>query len=286
MNVAVVMPVGPGRLENVLAVLASLKVQSRLPNQLVLVEDGPDVGLRNLELDSRVQRLLCAKHEPGMEQPRNVGARWASYLGATHLWFLDSDVVVSPFALEELELALEQGPEDRILVAPYDWAGPGVREYVPRGDPRIEMADPRWPSFDTYGPPDVLHYDLGAALACFSGNLLWPVEQFERVGGFHPMLHHGRCEDGELGLRASSLGVGVSFVASARGMHLWHAINHALATERNSRDVPLLNAWHPWVQEQGVIVKEADGARFEWKCPRCGNDVNTLDGWAHVETCA
>lgn len=290
MKVAAVIPVGPGRLENLIEVLASLRSQTRLPDAVVIVEDGPALdGVSFQGLDLATSLIVhTAKHEPGMEQPRNIGTRVAEAVwGVDHVWFLDSDVVVDTDCLEELETALERGPQDRIVVAPYDWLAPGLR---PTSQGRVPPEwygwnnDPRWEQFRASPPERVYNADLGAALACFSGNLLWPVSEFKRVGGFWNELHHGRCEDGELGLRAAAMGVGISFASAARGWHLWHPVNHELAVARNARDVPMLNDRHPWVQGAGVILTDRDGAAFDVRC-RCEQTIATIGWWDHAADC-
>lgn len=290
-KVGVVIPVGPGRLENVTAVMGCLAEQKVKPAACVLVYDGPQQrGLFGGPMPT--VHLETPKHEPGMEQPRNIGVRRLrrAFPEITHAWFLDSDVIVEPDCLKQIIAAnnaitddtcngLGAEVKDRILVAPYDWLPDGVRH------PAHELRnDPRWPSFDRYGPDDVLRGDLAAGLACFSGNLVWPIDEFERVGGFWPQIHHGRCEDGELGLRAVAMDVPISFVPEARGWHLCHPVNHDLALARNSRDVPMLNARHPWVEGSGVFMVDRDGKAFDVMCP-CGAQVPTIGWWAHAERC-
>ena len=291
MEVGVVIPVGPGRVENVLQVLKALAEQTEVPRIVVCVCDGPDAAL---EVEGAgyptVLAILNApeKHQPGMEQPRNVGVRLLRDLartdsrvaGLTHVWFLDSDIIVGPDCLEMYQSAMEAEPIERVLVGPYDWMPEGSREPMPD-----LKNDPRWVSFDQYEPFQMLTEDLSAGLACFSGNLIWPLDEFERVGGFWNDLHHGRCEDGELGLRAVAMGVPIGFVREARGWHLWHPIDLAWAQGANARDVPMLNERHPWVQGEGLFVVEEDGKRFNHRCPNCGQEFNSSEIWAHQSAC-
>jgi hypothetical protein len=100
---------------------------------------------------------------------------------------------------------------------------------------------------------------LNVGLACFSGNLIWPLLDFKRIGGFWNELHHGRCEDGELGLRAVAQGIPISYASLARGWHLDHPTDVAEKMRRNARDVPMLNERHPWVAGHDVFVVEEDG---------------------------
>jgi GT2 family glycosyltransferase len=283
----VVIPVGAGRAENLALVLNSLNVQTVKPEVVVLVCDGPGAYLE-LEpkegFDLPISVIHAPKHEPGMEQPRNIGVRELEKFGCTHAWFLDTDVIIGEDALEQIFGAYvaseNQGERAEIVVAPYDWMPPGARAPMPS-----LQNDPRWPSFDRYAFYEVIRGDLAAGLACFSGNLVWPIEEFKRVGGFWSELHHGRCEDGELGLRAVRMGIGITFQRTARGWHLWHPINEKLTEERNARDVPMLNDRHPWVQGEGVFVVEEDGARFDVNCPNCNQTFKTVEIFAHQAGC-
>jgi hypothetical protein len=258
-----------------------------------MVGDGPE-ATRDTEValdqnrDHPIHEMVVvevAKHEPGMEQPRNRGVRKVEQLNGEvapesridTVWFLDSDILVAPEALAAFDEAM--GDAKRILVGPYDWLPAGLREPAPE-----LKNDPRWVSFDEHDRHKVLVDDLSAGLACFSGNLVWPIDEFTRIGGFWNALHHGRCEDGELGLRAVACGVPISFVAAARGWHLDHPINFDLTIQRNERDVPMLNERHPWVQGEGLFVVEEDGKRFNVRCA-CGWEGNTAEIWNHQATC-
>jgi len=289
MNTAIVIPVGPSRQENLRASLQTIKEMTVKPTLVVTVMDG-EVDISDEEVREAVsvaptEVLRVAKHEPGMEQPRNLGVRWISRMNEDlctrgldlldHVWFLDSDILVAPDALAHYE---ETGG-GRILAGPYDWLPSGVREPMPE-----LRNDPRWPSFNDHDPQEALESDLSAGLACFSGNLVWPIDQFTRIGGFWNELHHGRCEDGELGLRAVACGIPISFVREARGWHLDHPINVELTLERNRRDVPMLNLRHPWVQGEGLFVVEQDGKRFNVRCA-CGWEGNTAEIWHHQAGC-
>lgn len=280
----VVIPLGAGRRENVAMTLRSLHEQTRLPEAIVIVADGPEAAIKPHGLSIPTLQVISPKHEPGLEQPRNVGVRMLEkhFDGCNAAWFIDSDIIFAQDALAKLTETWEGG-EERIIQAPYEWLAPGQREIHPElyNDPRWAMLnEERWrdPAAQSVG-------ELNVGLGCFSGNLVWPIEEFTRIGGFWNEIHHGRCEDGELGLRAVAQGVPITCCPGARGYHLWHPINHELATERNARDVPMLNARHPWVEGEGVCVVERDGRRFEQHCDGCGQLINTLDWWSHRPSC-
>lgn len=298
------MPVGAGRAENVLLALGSIEEQSEPVDAVVVVFDGEDAICDLPEMSVPVIRWVTRKHQPGMEQPRNIGVhvlqrkfadRDRGYESITHAWFLDSDVVVGPdahVAIREARVASPEPPSSaRVICCPYDWLPPGERPEPVMTEDWIDRvstmrSDPRWPSFDQYDASVSRRNDLAAGLAGFSGNLVWPIDQFERVGGFWNDLNHGRCEDGELGLRAVAMGVPIGFAREARGWHLYHEVNMQLALERNTRDVPMLNARHPWVEGSDVFVVEEDGKRFNVRCGECGWEGNTAEWWAHASGCS
>lgn len=329
MRAGIVIPVGGGRLENLTCALKSICEMTEQPELLVLVGDGPEgTEVAEIALD-RTRNLFeytwteavvrpIEKHEPGLEQPRNVGVRVIEEVNhrnamlrqrypITHVWFLDSDILVDAGALAAYRAVAEP---KRVLVGPYDWMPEHHREPIPE-----LKNDPRWPSFDSSPADKVFTEDLSAGLACFSGNLVWPIDEFARIGGFWNEIHHGRCEDGELGLRAVACGVPISLVAAARGWHQGHPIDMEETLRRNYRDVPMLNLRHPWVEGMckckhkssdhapdglrpcmacdcvrlekivELFVVEEDGRRFNARCA-CGWEGNTAEIWAHQAGCA
>lgn len=281
-SVAAVIPVGAGRAENLIQVLTCLNEQTRKPDVVILACDGPEAHLGVEPKEGwhlNIVALHLPKHQPGMEQPRNIGVREAEKFGISHVWFIDTDVIFGKDCLSTIIDTAEFSGDSQIIVGPYDWMPPGERSPMPD-----LYNDPRWPSFDRYSPAEVVRNDLAAGLACFSGNLVWPVEDFKRVGGFWNELHHGRCEDGELGLRAVSMGIGITFCRTARGWHMDHPRDMAWVQATNARDVPMLNERHPWVQGEGLFVVEEDGKRFNSRCP-CGWEGNTAEIFAHQAQC-
>jgi GT2 family glycosyltransferase len=279
-NLGVVIPVGKGRDENVRDCLTYL-LRNHAVQAVMLVLDGEDVPTPQVPpTDLPVYVLPTIKHRPGMEQPRNLGVRHLvhKHPDITHVWFLDSDILVLPDCADHYAFtAFSENALDAVLIGPYDWMPAGRREPMPDLE-----TDWRWAMFREKALRRNVA-DLGVALGNFSGNLVWPVEAFMRVGGFHPQLHHGRCEDGELGLRAAAAQVPMVLVPGARGWHMAHDVNHQLVMDRNARDVPLLNQWHPWVEGMGLIVTHEDGARFDFVC-ECGEQMNTLLMWEHFAT--
>lgn len=296
MEIAAVIPVGEGRLENLTCCLTSLAKMEQTPPLIVLVGDGPEGTQvaehaldRVREHGMYIEIVEAPKHEPGLDQPRNRGVRRIQEINTrnamlrqgipvTHAWFIDTDLIFDAGAFTALRQALDADP-NRVLVAPYEWMPPGAREPLPE-----LHNDPRTQSFAERPVEEVRVEDISAGLACFSGNLVWPIEEFVRIGGFWNELHHGRCEDGELGLRAVACGIGISFVAAARAWHISHPINYELTIARNERDVPMINERHPWVEGESLFVVEEDGKRFNIRCP-CGWEGNTAEIWNHQAGC-
>lgn len=295
-KVGVVITTCAGREENLKRALEYVGDLNVVRPQIVgIVYDGCALEHDALSYarDIPIWRVGIEKHHPGMEQPRNVGFNAVREVvpDLTHVWFLDSDLIVPSDTLTQFYRGLCAAEEDRILIGPYDWLPPGVVGFVPEmknmpaGVPGAHgIADYRWNSFKADGPERVFRHDLGASLACFGGNLIWPVDAFEEIGGFHVDLHHGRCEDGELGLRACERGVPMSLVRDARAWHVHHPVDGGGAMQKNARDVPLLNSMHPWVENEGLRVVDADGKRFDWKCPDCDEVHNSLSYWTHAST--
>lgn len=280
-----VIPATESRLENLEAVLKSVSEGTLVPVDIVVVCDGwwvhQQAGFQfAYENLPTIKFVHIDKHEPGKEQPRNVGVRYLNKR-CNYVWFLDSDCLVQPDTLENYKKAHEsQTAYQRVLIGPYDWMGPGERTINP-----VHHNDPRWEMFENTDERKVFIGNLGVALGCFSGNLVWPIPEFKRVGGFWKDLHMGRCEDGELGIRAAAMCVPMQLVKTARAYHMEHPIDHAAIQEKNTRDVPMINERHPYVEGQGLVVADYDGKRFDYICDECGEQINTIESWTHGEKC-
>lgn len=311
---AVVIPTCAGREENLTAVLECVAGQTVKPKLVVIVCDGEDSWMSpgaQFSLPTIVVR--APKHHPGMEQPRNLGLRTARKVveekpefSFTHVAFLDSDILVAETLLECYARAIEEGGPDGLYYGPYEWMNPGMREID-----HSFFNDPRWEMFRAHKAGDRYENDLSKGLGAFSGNLVWNADDFEATGGFWNEIHHGRCEDGELGLRAVAQGMRVGLVPEARGFHLDHPRNMNWMLEANARDVPMLNERHPWVQgrcscrhleaahengpcdvagcdctefSKALFIVEKDGKRFDTSCS-CGWKGHAILMWQHQSEC-
>jgi hypothetical protein len=294
---SVVIPCTLDRLSNVVRVLDALSYSSIQPDKVVIVCDGftPGNKLDGIpEIASFNHNLVCLptdKHEPGKEQPRNVGVHYLqNATDSEYVWFLDSDCVPHYEAAQAYKDAWYLNPDlRRIFIGPYD--------YLPKNDtqPYEKIKnDPRWAAFDVAQNSDVHINDISIGLACFGGNLVWPIKDFITLGGFWNDLHMGRCEDGELGIRACAAQIPMSLVKEARAYHIWHEGNNektgmpsttAQKLKANKRDVPMINERHPFVQDRGLVVADEDGKRFDQRCPDCGDLINTGIYWSHKAHC-
>lgn len=291
---AVIIPTMESRLENLVETIKYLSKQTKEIEVVTIVCDGFNSGLViNALIDSdnhnpatmngikKIKVLEAPKHVAGSGtlQPKNYGAAWVDRAmpEVTHYWFLDSDVITTPTtnAAYANAAALDED-EPRILIGRYEWLPAGKREIV------HELSnDPRNAMFRDYGPEYTSVGEINFALANFGGNIVYPAEAFRRVGGFWDDLSAGRVEDGEMGLRCASMGIPMTVVPQARGFHLDHPVNHQHKLEVNKKEVPMINARHPWVEDEGLIVVEEDGKRFDWINPDTGEQVNTLEIWNH-----
>jgi GT2 family glycosyltransferase len=290
-QVGVVIPCGENRLENLVETIKHLRNQTEHVPLAVVVCDGFDSNkaieaLKSSDVwelsDSSLGRLVIIespKHiaSSGTLQPKNYGAAWIdnNVKWITHYWFIDSDVIMTPETTSAYRQAAElDGDERRILIGRYEWLPKGKREI----DVTINN-DYRKDMFDKY---DIDHTSVGEihfALANFGGNIIYPADAFKRVGGFWDDLSAGRVEDGEMGLRCASMGIPMTVVPGARGFHLDHPVNMKWKQETNKKEVPMINKKHPWVQNEGLIVVDKDGKRFDWVNPKTGKSVNTLEIW-------
>lgn len=291
----VVITASQDREDNLIRVIKALDEGTLFPEAVIIVCDGWHKDWHEFKympknFDTRL--LPIGKHQPKQEQPRNVGAQYLklAYPHVNHVWFLDSDCIPGMQTLEAYKDAWYP-EQDRILIGPFD--------YLPKLETSVGPLwnienDFRWPIFYKYGPDVVHKNDASIGLACISGNLVWPLDKFFEVGGFWNELHHGRAEDGELGLRAVARGIPMSLVREARAYHIWHKGNNEKTglpdatphkLKQNEIDVPKINERHAWIHERGIELVDADGKRFNQICPSCGESVNTNLYWKHKEEC-
>ena len=186
-------------------------------------------------------------------QPRNIGHLIS--LGG-FLVFADSDIILAPDALSLYFQDMVENPH-RVVLGVYNWLYPmhvEPEDIITRFDDvvserlakklltEVEPRDPktgnvvqthnickdyRARDFEANKPGDVFTQPghVNHALSCFSGNICWPRDIFEDVGGYTPYLHAGAHEDGYSGIDIYKRGHGISFDGRIIGAHLYHHRN-------------------------------------------------------------
>jgi GT2 family glycosyltransferase len=287
-NFGVVIPCAESRIENLIMCLDHIFDLDMQPKAVVVVCDGFETKHAEEKVKARknLHFVYNEKHIAGTdtEQPKNRGVRFIDSIlnkqlenPINYIWFLDSDIIVDYDCLTFYNLALKSEP-NRILIGPYEW--------LPEGKRKIDKSlynDPRTQMFKDFDYDYTSVGEINFALANFGGNIVYPLEEFKRVGGFWNELSAGRVEDGEMGLRCAAMGVPMAVVSKARGWHLDHPVNINWKIETNAKEVPMINSRHPWIEKEGIILVEKDGKRFDWVNPKTGKSVNTLEIWNAYE---
>lgn len=174
------------------------------------------------------------------------------------LIFLDADVILNERALEAYNKLHSQYPK-AIICGRYDWLMP--MRVIPQdvagrfdkvvsnelpilhqpGPGPIPGVDPRW--------QDEKVYQMGQpvntfSLAMFGGNVLMPLDIFEKSGGFDPSIKGHGGEDNELGWTMEEIGAKALFTEEAIGWHLWHPRNQKENERAVRRNIEYIDSKH------------------------------------------
>jgi GT2 family glycosyltransferase len=175
--------------------LAALQRQTRRPDEIVVVDNGPDAETE------KVAREFGARHVP--EPRRGYGSARNRGLAEAHgdvLYFLDDDCVAEPDWAERLYEALARA----------DLAGGS------RVSGRTGLAA-RLEYLSTDGPVLSPKLPAGPVPHLSTSNLIFRREVVERVGSFDEKL--AMCEDRDFTARARDRGFRLRFEPSARVTH-------------------------------------------------------------------
>ena len=221
------------------------------------------------------------------EQPRNKGARQAEH---DFYIFADSDVVLSPTTLALYNEDMTNNP-DRIMLGIYHWLHPmkiTKKDVIERFDDivhhrlqKIPLSEPqthnicrdmRLKAFLETTPDDAFQKpgNLGAALACFSGNVCWPKDLFWGIGGYNYHLHAGAHEDGMSGLTAYFAGYGISYDKRIVGGHLYHGRNVNYIQSFKWAEIDFINSQFKDESEFKGVIESTEAEMkalgvLEWK---------------------
>ena len=234
------------RADNLRLVLHGLELQTSQGFDVVVCDHGStDDTLEVTRLfDVSYCRLERTAYDPGAA--RNTAVQSLS-VEVTHIWFLDSDVILNPEAVEHAVTKHLTASPEVIITGRYDWLKKGVRQPPFEG---LGIADQRQ---RTAG------WDCNKVVKCsgaaLTGNLVIPVDAFEMTGGFDPNLAGSRSEDCEMGFNMRSKGLTMVMCEGIIGYHLAHpriqtSEEDLAGTRRGVRyihekyDIPLKKEWY------------------------------------------
>lgn len=215
------------RADNLRLVLQGLEQQTEQEFAVVVCDDGSTDDTEEVvaSFAGSLSIVYCWRARDGYDPGavRNKGVRYLPR-AVTHIWFLDSDVILSPGAVEHA-LTKHLGPHPEVVVAGrYDWLRPDVRRAPFEG----QFAADHRSKWDC----DEIVRCSGAAL---TGNLIVPLDIFLKTGGFDPNLKGMRAEDCEFGYNLRSKGYMMVMCEHIVGYHLCHS--PVLASEESVRGV-------------------------------------------------
>lgn len=208
------------RRDHLMACLASVRTQRRIPDEVIVVDDGSTDGTRDV-LDAVVGITLLHQANGGPGAARNRGAAAAT---GDYLAFLDSDDLWFPWSLDALAALIERHDKPTLLFARFqDFSGVAASVCE-------ESCEGR--AFQTFLD--------SAAHSHFAGAGMMVIERraFLASGGF--VEDRLNAEDHDLVLR---LGVERGFVQTMRPVivgHRIHAGNEMANLDKTARGVARL----------------------------------------------
>lgn len=219
------------RWEMLLDALESLRTQTLVPDQVVVVVDGDEALLARLRERDGEELVRYTGGRTGLSNARNTGL---AAVRNEFVAFLDDDATAEPTWLESLVAVAEGDPN--VL-------GVGGRT-LPRWEGGRE---PAWFPTEMLWTVGCSHKGLpearGPVRNVFGGCALFRRDLFDRVGGFDSRL--GRkaqgaagCEETEFCIRAGASTPGGSFVYEPAGV-----IRHRVHTDRQSPRYVLRRCW-------------------------------------------
>lgn len=235
------------RSRNLSAVLLNLAAQTVQDFSVVVADDGSEDDsfcvVQSMAASLDIQYVWHVHRGYRVAFTRNCGMQLAPK-DTTHIWQLDSDVILRKDAVQAAYDLIEQYPED-VICGRYDWLPPMVWTFDDILSQREEFWQGRlpWPDdvprdADYGGRPsgEPLHLDPRTNVdwssntsylcseAMLSGNLIIPMGIVKATGGFDESIE-AQGSDSEFGRHCASLGYQMRFSDAIRGVHLYHYRN-------------------------------------------------------------
>lgn len=208
---------------NLRRVLSSLVFQTDRDFEVIVADDGSTDGtaamVRKMAERLPIKYFWHKNRGYRLSAVRNTGASLRAK-GTTHVWWLDSDVVLPKDAVAQAKKICAKHP-DAVLAGRYDWmhkhrwpieCGPNYWEEFTKLPFR---ADHRKKSFDN---ETVYTFYEGGVIGA---NILCPIKWLAR--GFDESIMTGG-EDGEFSYHLQEQGAPVIFSSAIGGLHMWHPV--------------------------------------------------------------
>ena len=275
------------RKPNLLLVLEALSRQTSDDFLVAVADDGSDDGTREAveelcsraEWRGRLRWLDCGPHQGERRaRARNLGAA-ALAPDCELLVVLDSDVLLAENGIRLYGDVSRRYP-GAMVIGITDWLPPlsldrireiirqsgldGLRREVPPAPPRKihgtyvgpELRLRTHPELFSSGAETRCPLQPGWALTLSSG---YPVELFQRLGGFDESMTGYGYEDIELGVRASLARTDCVICPRNWSLHVWHAKPHPEFTQLEiQRNLDYM------LRKHGPL--EAFAERINWSC--------------------
>ncbi|TAL19687.1 glycosyltransferase family 2 protein [Patescibacteria group bacterium] len=129
MTISIIIPAHNAS-RTIVKTIKSILAQSKLPEEIIVVDDGSADNLQSylslIRANVRLERIAHA----GAAAARNAGARQAK---GDALFFCDADIELFPTALQKLEKALADNPNAVFAYSAFEWGGRifGNRDFDP-----------------------------------------------------------------------------------------------------------------------------------------------------------
>lgn len=219
-TVSVILPTY-NRVDLIAETLDSLLAQTRLPDQIIVVDDGSSDGTGEVVQRYADRLTYLHKENGGKSSALNLAMQ---HLTGDYLWICDDDDLLEPEACERLAGALDADPG-------LGFAAGRHEDFII--DPQTGAQIRKPPGYWRPSEPDDLFPDLLDGCHIFQPGLIVRRSVYEALGGFNPVLT--RAQDYEMLLRIARASRGILFPDLVY-LHREHAGARGSAAERFSTE--------------------------------------------------